>query len=163
MYWDPETGELKGGVQKVGYSHKAMADLIVANPAISQNDLAAYFGYTPGWVSQVLASDSFQAYIAERKEEIVDPVLRGAVEESFKGLVLRSVELLRKKLDAAPSDELVMEVFKNASKALGYGARVQVDARVQHTHSLVGVLSTLPPAAPREIIAAEVLGGTSAD
>jgi len=101
--------------------------------------------YTPGWVSQVIASDSFQAYLSTRKEEIVDPLLRGAVEESFKGLVLQSMAALRRKLEANPTDDLALEVFKNSARALGYGARVQVDARVQHTHSLIGVLTGLPP------------------
>jgi len=146
MWTDPATGELRGGIAKVGYTHKAMADLILSNPAISQNELAFHFKVTPGWISQVIASDAFQAFIADRKDEIVDPVLRGAVEESFKGLVLQSIARLREKLEANPSDQLVLEVFKNSSRALGYGARVEVNANVHHTHSLMGVLQNLPSA-----------------
>ena len=145
MFVDPVTGEMRGGIAKTSYSHEAMADLILGNPAIDQGEIARHFGYTPGWVSQVIASDSFQAYLSTRKEEIVDPLLRGAVEESFKGLVLQSMAALRRKLEANPTDDLALEVFKNSARALGYGARVQVDARVQHTHSLIGVLTGLPP------------------
>ena len=144
MWVDPATGQVRGGVQKVGYSHQAMADFIIGNPCISQGEIAGHFGYTEGWVSQVIASDSFQAFLAERKNEIVDPLLRGAVEESFKGLVLQSMQKLRQKLEANPSDQLVLEVFKNSTRALGYGARLQVDANVHHTHSLMGVLQSLP-------------------
>jgi hypothetical protein len=121
-----------------------MADLILSNPAVSQGEIARHFGYTEGWVSQVIASDAFQAFIASRKDEIIDPMLRGAVEESFKGLVLQSIARLREKLEANPSDQLVLEVFKNSARALGYGARVEVNANVNHTHSLMGILSSLP-------------------
>ena len=147
MWKDPVTGEMRGGVAKTSYSHEALIDLILANPAIDQNELARKFGYTPGWISQVIGSDAFQAALAARKDQIVDPMLRGAVEESFKGLVLQSMQKLREKLEANPSDQLALEVFKNSSRALGYGARVEINAKVQHSHSLVGMLASLPPAA----------------
>jgi hypothetical protein len=142
---DPVTGEMKGGVQKTSYSHDALIDRILANPAITQNELAASLGYTPGWISQIIGSDAFQAALSARKEQIVDPMLRGAVEESFKGLVLQSMQKLREKLEANPSDNLVLEVFKNSTRALGYGSRIEVNAKVQHSHTLIGVLSSLPP------------------
>lgn len=144
MWTDPVSGEQRGGIAKVGYTHEAMADLILANPSISQGELATHFKVTPGWISQILASDAFQAYIAERKEKIMDPLLRGAIEESMKGLVLQSMERLREKLAANPSDNLVMEVFKNSSRALGYGARLEVSGNINHTHGLAGILSGLP-------------------
>lgn len=121
-----------------------MAELILQNPAIDQNEIAMHFGYTPGWVSQIIASDAFQAFIGDRKDKILDPILRGAVEESFRGLVLQSIARLRQKMDSNPSDQLVLEVFKNSARALGYGARVEVNANIHHTHSLMGMLSGLP-------------------
>ena len=144
MFLDPATGIMRGGVAKVSYTHEALADLILANPAVSQNELAAHFGYTPGWISQILASDAFGSFIAERKDKIIDPMLRGAIEESMKGLVLQSVERLREKLAANPSDQLVLEVFKSSARALGYGARVEVAGHIHHTHGLMGVLAGLP-------------------
>lgn len=146
MWKDPVTGEMRGGVAKVNYSHEALADAILTNPAINQRELAAIFGYSEGWISQILASDSFQAFVADRKDQILDPILRGNIEEGMRGLVLQSMERLREKLAVDVSGDLSLEVLKSASKALGYGSRVQVDARVQHVHSLVGVLSSLPPA-----------------
>jgi hypothetical protein len=146
MWKDPVTGMLQGGIAKTSYSHDALIDIILANPAITQNELAATLGYTPGWISQVIGSDAFQAALALRKDQIVDPMLRGAVEESFKGLVLQSMERLRAKLEANPTDQLCLEVFKNSTRALGYGSRVEINAKVQHSHSLVGMLASLPPA-----------------
>lgn len=147
MFTD-SNGQQQGGIQKVRYTHEAMAERILANPCISQNELAQHFGYSVGWISQVLGSDSFQAYLEDRKNEIVDPILRAAVEESFKGLVLQSMQRLREKLDSNPSDQLVLETFKSASRAMGYGANVKVTGDIKHTHahSLVGVISSLPAA-----------------
>lgn len=144
MFRDPVTGAPQGGIQKVGYTHAAMVDRILENPTISQNELAAMFGVTPGWISQIISSDSFQTYLHDRKEQIVDPMLRGAIEESFRGLVLQSMQRLREKLEANPSDNLVLEVFKNSTRALGYGARPSVEVNVHNNRTLIGVLSSMP-------------------
>ena len=61
---------------KIRYSHDGMIDMIVAEPWISQNELALRFGYTASWVSTIMTSDAFKAKLELRKDEIVDPVLR---------------------------------------------------------------------------------------
>lgn len=114
------------GVVKVRYSHAAMIDAIIANPIISQNQLAAMFDYTPGWVSQILSSDSFQAALLERTAEVVDPTLRATVQERFKALVTRSMAILMEKLDRPTSsipDQLAIRSLELGTRALGYGAR----------------------------------------
>lgn len=116
----------KQAIQKIRYSHDAMIDMIVANPWISQGELSLNFGYTEGWVSQVIASDAFQARLAERKEALVDPHLRATIEERFRGLVVRSLDILMRKLDSPMkdiSDELALKAAEIAAKALGYGQR----------------------------------------
>jgi hypothetical protein len=124
----------KQAIQKVRYSHDAMIDMIVANPWISQGELAANFGYTEGWVSQVIASDAFQARLADRKSDLIDPHLRATIEERFKGLVVRSLEILMRKLDRKPQDipdELAIKALEIASKAAGYG-QSKVQANIQN-------------------------------
>lgn len=114
------------GIQKVSYTHDAMIDLIIANPAVSQNALAAHFGYSASWVSQVIASDAFQARLAERTKDLVDPTIRATVEDRFKALVLRSLDILREKLDNPShtiADNLALRTLELSSRALGYGAR----------------------------------------
>lgn len=150
MYEDAKTGQKRNGVQRSNYTHDALIDLIIANPAIEQRELARRFGYSEGWISTIMASDSFQAAFERRREEMVDPVIRHSCEEQFKGLVLQSMQVLRKKLEANPSDQLALEVFKNSTRAMGYGAKLKVEADVKHTHSLISVLASIPqaPAAP---------------
>jgi hypothetical protein len=118
-------GPLKG---KLNYSHKAMIDLILASPGISQNALAAHFGYSASWVSTVMSSDAFQMAFAERANEIIDPSLRLTVEERFKGMVARSMEILMEKLSLPAHqvpDQLALRAFELSSRAAGYGAKAE--------------------------------------
>lgn len=117
-----------GGIAKLSYTHDAMIDQIIAKPDISQNQLAALFGYTPAWVSQIISSDAFQAKLAERTKELVDPVVRASVEEQFKGIVSRSLDILREKLNRPAHqvpDNLALRSLEISARAAGYGARDQ--------------------------------------
>lgn len=124
-------------IAKTRYSHEAMVDMIVSNPWISQAELARNFGYTEGWVSQVIASDAFQAFLEKRKGDLIDPAIRATIEERFKGLIARSIEILMRKLDKPEgqiSDELATKALEIASKAAGYGSKT---AQVQLNQSFV--------------------------
>lgn len=131
-------------IQKLNYSHDAMIDLIIANPGISQNAIAARFGYTASWICQVMASDAFQSKLAARKEELVDPEIRKSVELGFKALVIRSMELLREKLEGPAStipDQLVLRSLEISSRAAGYGAKAETPAVPQEVHNHLHILS----------------------
>lgn len=111
-------------IQKVRYTHDGMIDLIVENPAISQGELAATFGYTPGWVSLVMSSDAFKERLEERRAELVDPAIRATIEERFKAMTTRSLEVLQEKLaqDAHQiPDNLVLKALELGAKGLGIG------------------------------------------
>ncbi len=123
-------------IQKVRYSHDGMIDLVIANPSISQNEIAAHFGYTPGWVSQVFNSDAFKSRLVERKEEIVDPVLRATLEEKLQALADKSIQVLLEKLHQTQNPNVAVRALDVVSRALGYGAKqganVQINNYVAH-------------------------------
>ena len=110
-------------IARVKYSHDAMIDMIVGNPSIAQNELAAAFGYTVPWVSRVMISDAFQARLAERKTEIVDPALVASVDEKLRALASKSLDILLDKLHIAPTLDTALKAVEVSTKALGYGAR----------------------------------------
>jgi hypothetical protein len=114
-----------GAIQKIRYSHDAMIDQIISNPAVSQGELAKMFGYTEGWVSQIMQSDAFRERLAERKKELIDPGIIASIEEKFRGVVSLSLDRLREKLEKEKSPSLeTLELGLNiGSRALGYGAR----------------------------------------
>lgn len=111
-------------IQKVRYTHEDCIDCILAHPGVSQNELAARYGMSPAWMSVVINSDIFQAKLAERRAELVDPVLRTTIEERFRALATRSLEVLQEKLSAPAHqvpDQLALQAAKLGREALGVG------------------------------------------
>lgn len=120
-------------ITRVRYTHDAMIDLMISRPSISQNELALAFGYTASWISTIIASDAFQARLAERRDKIVDPALRADIKAQLDGIALRSMEILRHKLSAPPeaiSDQTALRALEVSARAAGYGARPQVAVQV---------------------------------
>lgn len=137
-------------IQKVNYSHDGMINLIIANRGISQNQIASHFGYSASWVSQVMSSDAFQAKLLERASEIEDPTIRATVEEGLKGLISRSVEIIKEKLAgpvASIPDNLAIRTLELSTRALGMGAKapvINVGVNVEnHLENLGGRLTKL--------------------
>ena len=88
-----------------------------------------------------MASDAFQAAFAERKDEVVDPALRLSIEEQFKGVVARSLEIIRDKLNGPSEsipDQLALRSLELASRAAGYGARAEPPVQVNITNQIEG-------------------------
>lgn len=119
-------------IQRVRYTHDAMIDMIIAQPEIHQNELALAFGFTPTWISIVVNSDAFQQRLAERKGELVDPILQATVNDRLNGLAAKSIEKLleRVQMGAIENKDLVQAVAIS-TKALGYGAKV--DTQINNT------------------------------
>lgn len=113
----------KNILKKVSYTHDAMIDLILANPAVSQISLAEHFGVSKQWVSRLLCSDAFQARLAVRKADLVDPTIMMGIEEKMKAVAHKSLDIIFDKLDQTKSVDMAMKSLTIAQKALGLGAR----------------------------------------
>lgn len=131
-------------IQKIGYTHDAMIDQIIAQPDISQNALGQLFGYTPGWVSIIKNSDAFQARLAERRAEIVDPSLVATVDERLRAVADASLERLLERVTSPvkPSDDFLLQSAKLSTAALGYGAKAPAAGGVTNN---VAVVIQVPP------------------
>lgn len=119
-----ERGPSIVGIKRVSYTHDGMVDLVIGNPGIKQREIAAHFGYTEPWVSQIFASDAFQERLAARKNDIIDPTLRLSVEEHIRALLNRSLAVLDEKLHkpaAQVSDQLAIRAAEFGARALGLG------------------------------------------
>jgi len=118
----PGPAPTMGLLQKVRYTHKDMIDYIISNPTVSQGQIAARYGYTQSWISNILASDAFQEAMAGRREEIIDPELKASIEERFRALVIQSLARLQEKLNAPQVSDLVaIRCAELGAKALGVG------------------------------------------
>ena len=110
-------------IAKTKYNHEAMIDVIVANPSVTQNELARTFDRSVPWISRIMGSDAFQAALAKRREEVTDPFLIATIEERMNGLAMQSLDILAEKLHATQNPDLALEALKVTTKALGFGAR----------------------------------------
>lgn len=112
-------------IATVKYSHDAMIDMIIANPAVKQGEIAKMFGYTEAWVSRIMNSDAFQGRLAERRKELIDPTIVATVDEKLRALASKSLDVVLDKLSLIQDPNLAMKAVEITTKALGYGARQQ--------------------------------------
>lgn len=110
-------------IVRVKYSHDAMIDVLIANPAVSQGAIAQMFGYTQAWISRVMNSDAFLARLAERKKDLVDPAIAFSLDEKFRALADQSLDIIQEKLAVTKNPDTALKALELAGKALGYGAR----------------------------------------
>jgi len=106
-------------IAKVRYTHDAIIDAILANPAISQGEIAREFGFTQTWVSIVVNSDAFKSRLAERKAELTDPKLQATINERLDGLANRALDRLAERLDSPTAQLKTMEIVAIAKLAVG--------------------------------------------
>jgi len=112
------------GPAKLRYTHEDCVDFIIANPGVSQGELAIRYGYSQSWMSLVVNSDAFKARLAARRRELVDPTLEITLNERFVALTTRSLEVLQEKLSRDPSsvpDQLALQAAALGARSLGLG------------------------------------------
>lgn len=111
-----------GKLARVKYSHLDMIDYIIANPGCGLKELAARYGYSLGWISNIQASDAWKAAMAKRRAELVDPVMHSTIQERFEGITALSLERLKEKLEQPQvSDNVVLRAVELGAKAMGIG------------------------------------------
>ena len=92
------------GARRLSHMHEAMAHALLADPSITQRELGKQFRRTPGWVSQILASDAFRAHLAKRAAKFIDPLLYATVKDYTENVHLWALELLSEKLERPVQD-----------------------------------------------------------
>lgn len=151
------------GPAKVRYSHVDMIDFLIANPGVSQGTIALRYGYSQSWVSQVMNSDAFQAALAARREELVDPGLLVTINDRFKALTVRSLERLQEALEAPQvKPEIALRAAELGAKSLGIGGHAAqapmtagVDSLARLADRLVALGAAHVPQLQRETIDGE--------
>lgn len=113
-------------LQKISYSHDAVMDQILANPMLTMKELATMFGFSAQWIRRVVNSDAFQARLAERKAQLIDPLITSSVEERMRAVVNLSLEILDEKLEATRDPKLAIRSLEVCQRAAGYGAQTNV-------------------------------------
>lgn len=117
---------------RVHYSHEAMIDVLIAEPTITQRELAKRFERSENWVSIIMGSDAFQAALAKRRDDLTDPFLIATIEERFRGLAQQSLQVIAENLEKTRNTDLALKALDISSKALGFGARSAGGPTVQN-------------------------------
>lgn len=121
---EPLPGSKNGyEMKKLSYTHDALIDFIIENPMASEIEMAEYFKYSKIWISRLICSDGFQAALAKRKDEVINPVLAQTVEERVRNTTLKSLDIIDEKLEATQDPKLAMKFLELTAKAQSYGAR----------------------------------------
>lgn len=111
-----------GALKRVTYTHLDMIDYMLANPGCGLKELAARYGYSMGWISNIQASDAWKAAMAKRREELVDPLMHATIQERFEGITALSLQRLQEKLEQPQvSDNVVLRAVELGAKAMGIG------------------------------------------
>jgi hypothetical protein len=104
--------------------HELVAEMWIADPNLSQREIARTLNRTECWLSILVNSDSFKHYLAMRKEEIVDPILRATVEDRLTSVANKAAELFLERLHMAgtaiPNKDL-LRAMEISTKGLGMG------------------------------------------
>ena len=100
------------------YSHDELIDEIIRDPRATRYELARRFGRGHAWIGQVMSSNMFQARLAERRAEILDPVLVATVEERLEAVARAATDVL---LEAQLTPDQAIKALAEAVKGLGLG------------------------------------------
>ena len=109
-------------IAKEAFTNEALVKLIVERPDYTHLQLASHFGRGLGWFAFVLATDSFQEALQPYVNLVNDPTLTATMEERLRGLAIRGLEVLQRKMDSeGVSDLIVLKAAEIGIKGLGLG------------------------------------------
>lgn len=139
----PLAGSKHGyALKKLRYSHDAMIDVLIEQPNIKQYELAEMFGVTKEWVSMLMCSDAFQARLAVRKADVIDPIMAASFKQRMEVLARKSVDVLMTKLeDEECGPNVALGALGIAAKGFGFGGagNVNIDQSTKTTQFVVAM------------------------
>lgn len=129
---------------KMNHTHLAMIDFILARPDCTQDEICARFGYRQPTVSAIVNSDLFQATLAARRDDVVDPILTRTIEERLGAIAQASLDGIANQLDNQPSPGYLLDVAKFAVGAKGYGLNARAAQAALGPQVVINVTGVAP-------------------
>jgi len=101
-----------------------MIEVLVANPSMTQRELARMFNRSEPWISCVARSDAFQVALKARRDEVYSPIL-APMQEKLEAAAHASIERIHERLTSVipMKDNDLIQASKVVLDAAGYGAR----------------------------------------
>lgn len=87
-------------IYKVSHIHECIINEMIADPTRTITELAEIFGYSTSWMSRLTNSDSFQARLAERRQEVMDPSIRARLKDKLETVTIVALDSIQRKLES---------------------------------------------------------------
>lgn len=110
--------------------HETVIDLLLTNPGATNKELAQHLGYSEQWVMMLRNSDAFRHRFAERRAEVLDPLVKQQAEEQMDFVTKRSLAKLNAALDGPQGMATALGVLKVTAKASAFGARGRAEGPI---------------------------------
>ena len=143
-----QTAETKQPVQKLSHMHEMIVLHMLEDPLKPLSQVAAYFEVTPGWLSQVVNCDMFQARLAEYRERGFEVGVL-SIHEKIAAATSLALDRLTENLQHEPDTKVILDTANKLSQRLDYGSTPALQVNVQTNNAFGASKETLAEA--REI------------
>ncbi len=111
-------------------THELMGEWILQNPGGTLRAMSAYFGYSASWLSQVINSDMFRAYMAERMGNIQANVAMD-IPARMRVLAELACERMEEVLNNSEDADTIKDSFDKVMHRYGYAPNAKTGMPVQ--------------------------------
>jgi hypothetical protein len=115
-------------------------DYLLVNPNVKLADVATHFGFTQGWLSQVIHSDAFQTLLREKQGYAFHNTVL-SVREKMENIAHQALDKLSDKLDNENDAETLSDIAGNMLDRLGFGSKSQGNGAPAGGNTYVTVLA----------------------
>lgn len=128
------------GPGKVSFKHNEIMDYLLVNPNVKLADVAAHFGFTPGWLSQVIHSDAFQTLLREKQGYAFHSTVL-SVKEKMENIAHQALDKLSDSLANENDAETLSGIAGNMLDRLGFGTKNSQNPQAPGGNTYVTVLA----------------------
>jgi hypothetical protein len=120
------------GPKSVSIRHNEIMDFLMMNPSVKMSEVARQFGVTPGWLSQIVHSDVFQALLKEKQDvafhESVMPL-----REKMMHVAHQALDRLAERLPQETEVSTLSRTAESVLDRLGYGSKQNAATIINNT------------------------------
>jgi len=106
-------------LEKISTTHDQIMNWLILNPGVNQRVCADYFGYSQSWLSSMINSDTFQAKLKERQDEVFGEVAL-SIPEKLKVLGDIVTSQLAEQLEKNRDKQYTLDAFDKIMHRSGY-------------------------------------------
>ena len=114
----------------IGSVHEAFANYILINPGATLREMGAFFNYSPVWISRVVNTDMFRAYMAGRQIE-VNTFVASDLPAKLSAAAHLATERVIEVLETATDPDLIVDTFDKVLHRYGYAPNAKNGAQAQ--------------------------------